>query len=57
MKLSRQDPYRRRRSPISIVVILLLLVIVAVFALAWVRGGPQPIQSVEKTIPADQLGK
>jgi hypothetical protein len=57
MKLSRQDPYRRRRSPLSLIVVIALVIIVALLVLAWSRGGPQPVRPIEKPIAAERLGK
>ncbi len=57
MKISRYDPVRRRRSPLSILLILAALVILAVLVAAWMRGGERSQQKVEIEIPADQLGR
>jgi len=57
MKISRNDPLRRRRSPISILLILIVLVILALLVAAWMNGGEKPLQTVEIAIPAEQLGK
>lgn len=57
MKLSRHDPYRRRRNPASTLLIALLLVVIGLLAWAWSRGGEQPKTQVEIPIPANRLGK
>ncbi len=57
MKISRYDPRRRRRNPLSILLILVVIVILAVLVAAWMHGGAKPRQTVEIAIPAEQLGK
>lgn len=58
MKISRNDPLRRRRrNPLTIPLILVAVILVAVLATAWVRGGTTTPHPVEIPIAADQLGR
>lgn len=50
----------RRRRGISLaplIPIVLLLLLIGFFWLIWSRGGEQPVERVEKVIPAEKLGK
>lgn len=57
MKINRNDPVRRRRSPFSTLLILIVIGLLGVLALGWVRGGERSTQQVEIPIPADRLGR
>ncbi|HWJ69378.1 MAG TPA: hypothetical protein VNS79_04940 [Sphingobium sp.] len=57
MKISRNDPLRRRRHPLSLIVWIVPLLILLVLALAWWKGGGQAVGPIEIPVPADQLGK
>jgi hypothetical protein len=47
----------RRRSRLPIVPIVAVVILAALLAFLWSRGGEKPQQRVEKTIPAEKLGK
>lgn len=47
----------RRRSNLPIVPIALVVLLVLFIVFLWSRGGEQAQTRVEKTIPAEQLGK
>ena len=48
----------RRRGPrLPLIPIVLIVLLAGLVALLWSRGGEQPQQRVEKTIPAEKLGK
>lgn len=51
------DRSSRRRSNLPIVPIALAVLLVLFLLFLWSRGGEQPQARVEKTIPAEQLGK
>ncbi len=57
MKLSRNDPLRRRRHPLAFVIWIFPLLFVLLLALAWSKGGEKPMGQIEIPVPADQLGK
>jgi len=57
MKISRNDPLRRRRHPLSLIVWIVPLLIVLLLVLSWWKGGEQPVKQIETPVPADQLGK
>ena len=48
---------RRRGSSLPIIPIVLLVLVVALIAFFWSRGGEQPQQRVEKSIPQEKLGQ
>ncbi|MCI4588801.1 hypothetical protein MOK15_01585 [Sphingobium sp. BYY-5] len=48
---------RRRSSRLPILPIVLVVLVAALLAFFWSRGGEQPQQRVEKTIPAEKLGQ
>jgi hypothetical protein len=56
MKNSRNDPIRRRRSPLSTLLILIVVLLLGLLALGWWKGGGATRHQVEIPIPADQLG-
>lgn len=56
MKISRNDPLRRRRSPLSTLLTLAVLILLGLLVAFWVRGGERPVHSIEIPIPADRLG-
>lgn len=47
----------RRRSNLPIVPVAIVILLVLFIAFLWSRGGEQQQARVEKTIPAEQLGK
>ncbi len=55
MKLSRPDPYRRRRHPIAFLGWLLLLIPVLLLCLAYWKGGEQPVTDIELPVTSEQL--
>lgn len=57
MKISRNDPLRRRRHSLSLIVWIVPLLIVLLLALSWWKGGEQPVKQIETPVSADQLGK
>jgi len=57
MKISRNDPLRRRRHPLSLIVWIVPLLIVLLLLLSWWNGGERPVKQIELPVPADQLGK
>jgi len=57
MKISRNDPLRRRRHPLSLIVWIVPLLILLVLILSWWNGGERPVKQIETPVPADQLGK
>jgi hypothetical protein len=57
MKLSRNDPVRRRRHPLAFIVWIVPLLFILLLALSWWKGGEKPMGQVELQVPADQLGK
>lgn len=57
MKISRNYPPRRRRSPLTPIVAIAAVILLALLVFAWMRGGPQPMTPVEKPIAADRLGR
>lgn len=57
MKISRNDPLRRRRHPLSLIIWIVPLLIVLLLALSWWKGGAQSVGQIEIPVPADQLGK
>lgn len=57
MKISRNDPLRRRRHPLSMIVWIVPLLVVLLLALSWWKGGEQAVGSIEIPVPADQLGQ
>ncbi|CAD7334905.1 hypothetical protein FIM10_01185 [Sphingomonadales bacterium 56] len=48
---------RRRGTRLPLIPIVLIVLLAGLVALLWSRGGEQPQQRVEKTIPAEKLGK
>lgn len=60
MKIRRDssifEPTRRRRR-LPILPVLAPILVVALLVVAWQRGGERPLTRIEKTSPADQLGK
>lgn len=48
---------RRRGTRLPLIPIVLIVLLAGLVALLWSRGGEQPEQRVEKTIPAEKLGK
>lgn len=57
MKISRNDPLRRRRNPLSLIIWIVPLLLVLLLALSWWKGGGQSVGQIEIPVPADQLGK
>ena len=57
MKLSRNDPIRRRRHPLAFIVWIVPLLFILLLALSWWKGGEKPTGQIELPVPADQLGK
>ncbi len=55
MKLSRRDPYRMRRNPLSLLRWIALALIVLLLALSWWKGGKQAVSPVEIPVPAEKL--
>lgn len=56
MKITRNDPVRRRSSPLSILPIIAVLIILGLLVTSWIRSGQQAPQTKEIPIPAEQLG-
>jgi hypothetical protein len=48
---------RRRGTRLPLIPIVLIVLLAGLVVLLWSRGGEQPQQRVEKTIPAEKLGK
>ena len=57
MKISRQAPARRRRSPSSLLPIIVIILVAGLLAVSWMKGGEQSQTQVEIDIPADRLGR
>lgn len=56
MKINRNDPLRRRRSPLSTLIIIGALLFAGLLAASWVSGGRDATQRIEIAIPGNQIG-
>lgn len=50
-------PSHRRRNPLVLPAIIVAGLILALLVWAWIAGGEQPRNQVEKVIPAERLGR
>ncbi|BAK66453.1 hypothetical protein SLG_17780 [Sphingobium sp. SYK-6] len=55
MKLSRRDPYRPRRHPLSLLVWIPPILLILLLALSWWKGGEQPVSEIEIPVSAENL--
>jgi hypothetical protein len=55
MKLSRRDPYYRRRHPLFVPALLLAALFILLLCVSWWKGGEKPVGEVQMDVPAEKL--